>query len=216
MAVKVLEAVGSPTRTVSSLDLGLDANIPDAIASKIKQDVGQYIVEQVLLTLSEAKSPVKGESWPKLSEKYKKIKVDAGGSPIANMELYGDMLDSLSFEETDAGVDVGFLGEQAWKADGHLKFSGAENNTPQRRFLPGDGEEFRSNIQDGIDKIIADGMSEQFDKSDFENVDTKTELYDTLAEIFGEEMSRTDMKLAVLRNEYLYDMLDELDILDLL
>lgn len=213
--IKVTEAEGTPTKTVSKIDLGL-GDVPTKVADKIKDEVGQYIVEQVLKTVAQAKSPVAGEKWPKLSAKYKKIKLREGASEEANLQLYGDMMDALDFQSTDDGIEVGFIDtDEAWKADGHLKFSGEENNTPRRRFLPGDGEEFKGDIQKGIDRIIADNMSSQFNSSDFSGVETKKDLYEVLSGIF-EDLSKNEIKLAVLRNEELYNLLKDEDLLDLL
>lgn len=133
------------------------------------------------------------------------------------MELEGDMLDALSFEETRDGVEVGIFGKEAWKADGHLKFSGEEGTAPRRRFLPGEGQEFDPAIQDGIEKIILDAIGDEtrFNRQDFDAVSTKSELYSVLSEYFP-DLARAEIKQAIVSVPSLVTFLDELSLLELL
>lgn len=215
MAIKVTDIEGTPTKTVSYIDLDL-GSLDEKTANQVKEDVGQFIVEQILLTVADAKSPIKGEKWPALNPQYKKIKERDGADPIANLELYGDMLNELTFESTDEGIAIGFFDtDQAWIADGHVKFSGEENNTPQRRFLPDVGDEFIGSIQTGIERIIADAQTTLFSKQDFEDIKSATQLYDELRTVLG-DLSDSELRLAAIRNGDLYDMLDELDLTEYL
>lgn len=215
--MEVKKVTGSKAKTTSEIDLGLSDSLPETIKAKVKRDVGEFLVERVLSSLRNAETPVKGEGWPALSKGYRAFKKAEGLPPDANMELEGDLLDALTFEETNSGVEIGFFGAEAWKADGHLKFSGKENNTPQRRFLPGEGQEFDAEITRKAEQIIADAIAEnsEFDKSAFEDVGSKSELYLVLAEYFP-DMSRAEIKSAVARAPSLIKFLDDLDLLDLL
>lgn len=217
MKIKVVKAIGSPDKTASEIDLGLSPDIPEDVQSEIKKEVGQYLVEQVLLNVSKAKTPVEGEGWPALSPKYKERKVQLGGVPKANMELNGDLLDSLSTQETDKGIEIGFFDDQAWKADGHLKFSGEKNKTPKRRFLPGKGQHFYSDIENEVSKIIADKIAEnsRLLKSELRSIETKKDLYDYLMEKFGVQ-SRSEVRDIVTRSPEIFDKLSEEDLIDLL
>ena len=212
---KVIDSVGSDDRTTSTIDLELDA--PKSVQAKIKRDVGEFIVSEILSSVNGAKSPVAGESWPGLSKGYKKIKVGQGGTSTPDMQLSGSMLDSLKFKATTDGVEVGFFNKEAAKADGHNKLSGRENNTPQRRFLPEEGQDFISSIQKGIEEIVADAVveAEKMVKADFEGVETKADLMRVLSEKF-DGMSRTEITAAVLRSVELTELLDDLNLLELL
>lgn len=75
------------------------------------------------------------------------------------MELEGDMLDALDFKPTADGIKIGVFGSDAPKADGHNKLSGKTNNMPQRRFLPGEGQQYKNSIDREIDKIITDKIA---------------------------------------------------------
>jgi len=191
--------------------------VPKSDQNDVKNQVGEFLVEQILKSVSQAKSPVVGESWPKLSKEYRKRKEAEGGSGVADMELTGELLNALDFKTNSDGVEIGFFGEQAWKADGHLKFSGKENNTPQRRFLPEEGQKFKADIQSEIEKIILDATASASDlsASDLKEIETKSELYNYLSDKFGID-SRSEIRMAVLRNPDLVDKLDNYDLLGLL
>jgi hypothetical protein len=220
MEIKVKTAVGSPEKTAISLELTESLKgIPERVKTRIKNDVGEYIVEQVLQSVAKAKSPVAGEDWPKLSPEYKKRKQAEGNTGTANMELEGDMLNSLQFKKTADGIDVGFFGRQAAKADGHLHFSAESANAtaPQRRFLPGEGDEFVPSIQKGIEAIIADNLvgEVEFETDDFSSVTTKADLYSVLEEYF-EGLSRSEIRRAVTSAPGLVSFLDSEGLLEFL
>lgn len=127
----------------------------------VKKEIGDYLVEEILHHVGSAKSPVTGDSFDALSEKYKKFKSKISSNPIPNMELFGDMLDSLKFEITRTGIEVGiFDSEQAKKADNHNKFSAKSKGTavPKRQFIPNKKEKqnFHKNILEEVEKIIKD------------------------------------------------------------
>jgi hypothetical protein len=147
---------------------------------------------------------------------YKKKKVADGLPGKANLEFQGDMLDALEFQETEDGIKIGWFGDQAAKADGHANLSG-DSSLPQRRLIPDEGQEFVPKIQDEIEKIVADAIANdmEFEKADFEEVETKAQLYDVLDEYFP-DFSRAEIKSVVARSPDLAGLLDDLDLLDLL
>jgi len=212
--LKTLEAVGSESATYSEFEL--DANVSESVKTKIQQDVGEFIVEQVLQTIGNAKSPVSGESWGRLSKDYKSKKVGEGLPGEADMENTGALKDALTFKTGDT-LKVGFFNSEAWKADGHLKFSGADGTAPRRRFLPDEGQKFISSIQSGIDKIVADNIleSDAIDAEDLDGIESKAELYATLKDRYP-DLSRAQIRLAITRNPRLTNLFEDLDLLDLL
>ncbi len=172
-------------------------------------EVGDLLVEKVLSSLDSATSPVTGERFPKLSPEYKKKKLAQGGSGSPDLFLEGDLYGSLTYENQGDGViDLGFFDDQAAKADGHLKFSGRENNTPKRRFLPADGQKFKSEITQAVDDIIQRASDDLFDASDFDDVNSTKDLYGVLRDQF-EGMSRSEIRTAVLMNPQLSQLLDQ-------
>ncbi len=126
--------------------------------TQIKNEVGTYIIEEILSNVSKGKSPVDGQSWKaSLSPKYAKQKSKISSATIANMELHGDMLDSLEFKKRSDGVEVGIFDyEQAQKADNHNKFSSSSMKTkvPKRQFIPKDRQRFKAEIMREVNRII--------------------------------------------------------------
>lgn len=177
--------------------------------------MGEFLVEQTLFALDSAKSPVQGESFPALSRKYKKRKLAEGGRGIPDLELTGDLKADLTASPAPDGLEIGFFGSQADKADGHLKFSDRENNCPQRRFLPGEGQKFKREIESGVEDIIARRSGEAFKEEDFADVESKADLYDVLSEVYL-DMSRSEIRQAVASSPDLFDLLSGLDLIGLL
>ena len=123
-----------------------------------KSEIGEYLIEEILNSVGEASSPVKGYGkFRGLSKNYKKKKMLQSSSVIPNMELTGDLLDSLTFQEYRDGIEVGiFDPNEALKADNHNKFSSKSLRTkvPKRRFIPDSQESFKSGIMRVVKNIV--------------------------------------------------------------
>ncbi len=130
------------------------SGIPDELKEDAKQAIGEYIKDQTIEFLADGRSPVAREKFKELNEDYaKKFK---GGDPTPNLYLDGDLQGSLDFEITEDGLIWGVMDEnQRPKADGHNNFSG-DSKLPKRRFIPGDGQKFNSEIESGIKNILND------------------------------------------------------------
>jgi len=217
MALKVTSNQGTPSKTVSEIDLVSDLLVSAETKRNIKRDVGDYLIEKTLQYVADQQSTVTGEKWPKLSKEYSALKNAEGATVAANMELSGDMLNALTYRNTADGVELGFFDSEAWKADGHLKFSGEENHLPQRRFLPAEGQTFKREIASEIESIIADyiGKDADLSKSDFDGVETAADLWRVLSESF-EDMSRADIRAIIAGSVDLSELLDDLDLLGFL
>lgn len=144
-------------------ELDLSGKLNNIVKSEVKQtleEVGGYLVEQILENCGRAKTSVANGAWKSsLSPAYKKRKGDQSSSLIANMELTGDMLDSLTFKTNGKKIEIGIFDyNEAQKADNHNKFSGASKgtNVPQRQFIPRKGEKFSRDILSEINQIIED------------------------------------------------------------
>src|SRR5690606_17146750 len=138
MAIKATGTTATDSETSVTLDLGLEV-LPPRRRREVAREVGDFLIESVLDTVAEGSSPVSGERFPALSREYKRKKVEEGAPPIPNLDLHGDLWDGFDYRETDGGIKIGFFGDQAPKADGHLKFSGKEGTAPKRRALPAEG-----------------------------------------------------------------------------
>lgn len=122
-----------------------------------RDEIKEFVLDSVLDKVGSATSPVKGRGkFKALSSAYKDVKGELSSSTIANLELTGDMLDSLEVVETRGGkLRLRIKGSEAMKADGHCNHSG-KSKLPTRRFIPGDGETFKRDIIDGIREIVED------------------------------------------------------------
>lgn len=121
----------------------------------LEAEICQYVLDQVLNHVGDGKSPVAGGAWKKsLSPEYKKRKAEVSSALFANMELTGDMLDSLECVRTRDGIELRVVGaKNAAKADGHNNHSG-KSRLPPREFIPKEGGSFKRNIISGIRSII--------------------------------------------------------------
>lgn len=130
--------------------------------TKVKQEVGEYILSEMDKLLNAARSPVTGGSFKGLKKDYKAIKRKAGGSSSADLFLGGDMRGNISFEHYRDGIEVGVFDEsEAQKADNHNKNSAKSKKTPVplRQFVPysikkGRRSSFTPEIRDGIQQIL--------------------------------------------------------------
>lgn len=216
--MKVTKAVGSEGETYSEIDLELPEGTPETIKKKVRRDVGDYLVEQVLSHVAESRSPVKGETFPALSKEYRRKKLAEGGTGKPDLTNEGSMMDDVTYRDAgDDKIKLGIFSSQAWKADGHVKFSGADNGIPKRRFLPDEGQTFKPEIEAEVEKIIADNVVEAaIDPEDFEDVTSSDELYSKLKAVMFPGMGRAEIRAAILRSTQLAEMFEELDMLDLL
>ena len=216
LKLKILKTKASKSELSSTIDFSDDLKgLSRDQKQAALQEVGEFLVEQTLVNAAESASIVKGEKIPALSSKpYKLKKRDEVGNATANLELSGEMLDSVDYKPSVNSLTIGVYGDAALRADGHNNFSG-KSSLPKRRIFPGEGQEYKSDVQKEIKRIISDYRSSNPIAKDFEDIQTKTELYDTLKEITG-LTSRSEIKLAVMRSRDLLDVLDDLDLADLL
>lgn len=127
---------------------------------EILEEVRDFVLESVLDTVGDARSPVargSGGAYPwkrSLSKGYKEFK-KGKGRLIANMELSGDMLDAVRAPIRGSTITLKVGGKEGDKADGHNDHSG-DSDLPLRRFVPSekDKDTFTKPILSGIKRII--------------------------------------------------------------
>lgn len=142
-------------------EVGVDAPEKKRSHKKALEEIAEYVRDEILQYVGEGKSPVSGGAWKRsLSPEYKKLKKEISGSDFANMELYGDMLDSLEYRIKGDTIEIGwFSGEQAAKADGHNNFSG-ESTLPTRQSIPKENQSFKRDIVSGMKAIAKEFIDE--------------------------------------------------------
>jgi len=142
----------SLTKISKNITLDLK-DVPPSQRATVKREVGEFVVEEILRSVSAGDSPVAGRNkFKRLNRDY--ADAEKGGNTTPNLELDGDMLDSLTFKNSTKGVQVGiFAASEVPKADGHNNFSG-KSKLPTRRFVPDKSEKFDADIERGITAIV--------------------------------------------------------------
>ena len=129
---------------------------------EVMNEVGEYILTEVLDYVAQGISPVTGKPFDKLSKDY--ANYQKGGNTLPNLDLNGDMMRSVEFQVEADRIKIGIFDEdQAIKAYGHITgmkgHPWLEGKTPQRKLLPNEKETFYSDIMSGVSEIIDDYIS---------------------------------------------------------
>lgn len=215
--MKVTGKTVDGSETSVDIDLFEGQKLPARVRRRASEEVGNFLVEQTLISVEQEKSPVQGEgTFKALSPDYAKLKKREVGNSRPNQEFDGDTKDQLDFKITPTGVSIGVYGDRAPAADGNNNLSGKSQIT-KRRYIPDVGQNYKRDIQREVDRIIADVIAEETNISpkDFKGINTATALYAKLGELLGLS-SRKEINLAVVRTADLQDILKESGTYDLL
>lgn len=202
--------------TSVDIDLFEGQKLPKRVKKLVNEAVGEYLVEQTLISIEKQQSPVAGQgSFKPLSKEYAKIKQREVGNRRPNLEAEGTMKDELDFVASDT-LNIGVYGERAGAADGHNNLSGRSKLT-KRQFLPDEGETYKRSVLTEIARIKADIIAEEmtFKPSQFNDISSTSELYAKLRDVLGLN-TRSEINLAVIRNQELTQFLSEQGLYDLL
>jgi hypothetical protein len=134
-------------------------------------EIGEYILSEIFDYVGEGKSPVTGEAFKKLSEKY--AEKEKFGDRNPNLDLRGDMLRAIELQVESDKIRIGiFNEEEAVKAYGHnTGFKGhpfLEGKAPKRQFIPNKNDLFADDIMAGIDEMIEEYVADLKTKIDEE------------------------------------------------
>lgn len=175
-------------KITKTIDLDLKG-VPKSRHATVRREVGDFVKEEILRSLSEGNSPVQGESFASLSPKY--ADKQKGGNRTPNLELDGDLLDALIYRKSGDGIEIGiFQSSQVDKADGHNKFTRSNNNRiPKRRFIPKPSQNFDKDIRQGIKDIVNDfkvSSSPFFTVTTIEESEDRVEI--EVSDLFGDDL----------------------------
>jgi len=206
--------------TKSELSSEIDLELPDTLTvrqkNRVKDEVGELLVDFILEQVSDLKSPIEGQGkFEKLSPKYKKLKQKDGRGGSPNLEFSGSMLDALETKRTSDGVKIQIKGSDAGKADGHNNFSG-KSKLPSRQFLPKEGENFKRSARKEVDRIVNEAIvaATKVKKSGLRDIQSRRALTAYLNETFP-ALSTREAETAILVNPELRELFDEFDLLEL-
>lgn len=124
-----------------------------------RRQIADFVLDQVLDHVGSGKSPVRSGKWKRsLDPDYKKQKAKLSSALFANMELTGDMLDSMEcVVRSDGKLELRIQGSEAPKADGHNNHSG-DSSLPAREFIPKADQTFKQQILSGIKQIASESI----------------------------------------------------------
>jgi hypothetical protein len=145
-------------------ETGVD--VPKDRREEAAQAVAEYVLEQIHSYSADGKTSVAGGLWKrKLSKGYLKEKEHESSANFANLELTGELMDSLEADANSRGdVTVSVPSDQAGKAEGNLIGSYGREEDPKkaRQFMPyKDGQRFRREILSGIKDILQEFTDEE-------------------------------------------------------
>jgi hypothetical protein len=146
----------SQEQVTKEINLQLPSSLPDSVKEDIKKEVGDFVVTSILDYVGQGKSPVTGRGFKQLSKEYAEDK--KGGRREPNLDLEGDMLNSLKAETTPNGIEVGiFDSSQAPKAYNHNE----GDTLPRRQFIPEAKQRFVGEIEKGINDIVKSRIKDE-------------------------------------------------------
>lgn len=120
------------------------------------EEIADFVKESILKDVGGQRSPVTGRQFKLLNKDYAKVKREDFGAPgIPNLELTGDMLDSLEVQVVRGNklrVWVDDASQQD-KVAGHHHFLPG-SNLPKRPFIPEEDGKYRPEIRAGVAKIV--------------------------------------------------------------
>jgi hypothetical protein len=137
----------------------LDLEIPRSHRREAMEAAANYIREAMLDYIGEGKSPVSGGKWVRsLTKEYAKLKSEESSAGFANLELSGDLLDSLIVESTTNSITIDVPSDQEGKAEGHLTgvYGDHSKSIRPRQFMPQPGETFKRDILQGLKEILSE------------------------------------------------------------
>lgn len=152
------------TEIIHRLDLndyGL-SDVPEANRQEAKQEVADYLENQILREVSNGTSPVQGEGRFKRLESEYAVR-EKSGNRLSDLEKDGDLLTDFKVNPAEGSfLEAGHKGDQTPKADGHNQLSSKAKSWakqigfPRRRYIPDDNQKFINPIVNEIKDIISD------------------------------------------------------------
>ena len=146
--------------------VGIDpAKLKGGAKDEALDEIADFVLESVLTDVGNQKSPVTGREFKRLSKDYAEKKKAEGGTPVPNLEMEGDLMDSVRVKKRGRKLVLTVDGElEQLKADNHNKFSPESKATavPARKFIPNaeEGESFRPDIRRGIKELLSDYLED--------------------------------------------------------
>ncbi len=135
--------------------------VPSDLIDEVAEEVGEFLLDQVLQDIASGRSSVSGKKWKGLSPEYKDTKAGFTSGKGANLELTGEMLDDLNWRLVNGRIEIGWFNDadQSIKAFNHNK----GDTLPKRQSIPLPSESFRPGIRREMDAIINEILEDHED-----------------------------------------------------
>jgi hypothetical protein len=122
----------------------------------VLEEISELLKEEILDHVGSGKSPVSKENFPKLKKTYADDQKFGDDTP--NLELSGDMLDSLTVRPNKGKIEVFVEGGSKLmrgKVEGHNQHdSSLTPKIRKRRFIPTEDQTFKRGIMRAIKDIL--------------------------------------------------------------
>lgn len=130
--------------------------VPKDKREQALEEVATFVEESVLKNTGDGRTSVKGGKWVRgLTEEYAKKKGEESSADFANLELTGDMLDTLKTGVRGKKVFIEVDESERGKAEGHLTGKyGKRSRIRPRQFMPVGGQELSPEIMNGVKRIL--------------------------------------------------------------
>jgi hypothetical protein len=135
----------------------LELDIPRSKRREALETAASFLKEAVLEYIGDAKSPVAGGKWiRRLEPSYREKKIEESGVDFANLELTGDLLDSLDVDVNKGKVIFDVSEDEYRVAEGHISGIYGENSkkVKPRQFLPQGKETFKKSILEDLKALL--------------------------------------------------------------
>ena len=135
--------------------------VPPDLIGEVSEEVGEFLLTQVLEDIAKGISSVSGRKWKGLSPQYKDVKAKETSAVKANLELTGEMLDDLDWRLKNKRIEIGWFKDkdQTIKAFNH----NTGDTLPKRQSIPRPSEKFRPGIRKEMDAIINEVLRDNED-----------------------------------------------------
>lgn len=132
------------------------------VDSSAKDDAAEVLKVNMLEMIHAGRSPITGRKFPKLTKDYEQKKKSEGGSGNPDLELSGEMLDSLDVRVKGKKLQIVIDEEQFGKAEGNNigSYGRDPNQKKARKFYPEDGERYTEAVLGDVKSILRDAIDE--------------------------------------------------------
>lgn len=138
-------------------ELGIE--VPRSKRKEALEAAAELLKVEMLDYIGAGKSPVSGGKWVRsLTPAYAERKAEQSSAGFANLELTGDMLDSLTVEASGSSLVIDVGEDQRDKATGHLTGIYGEHSKRERprMFMPQGNQTFKRDILRKLRDVLAE------------------------------------------------------------